>query len=77
MQGHRLGIDIRLEGIGCVGERGQGEGPSLAQSRRALLSYGGFRRNNIEGQESGGDGRAKEDLEEGASFHRLIIAFAD
>jgi len=26
MQGHCLGIDIRLEGIGCVGERGQGEG---------------------------------------------------
>jgi hypothetical protein len=22
MKGHRLGIDIRLEGIGCVGERG-------------------------------------------------------
>jgi len=26
MQGHRLGIDIRFEGIGCVGERRQGEG---------------------------------------------------
>jgi len=59
MQGHRLGIDIRLEGIGCVGERGQGEGPSLAQSRRALLSYGGFRRNDREWQEAGGDGGAK------------------
>ena len=33
MQGHRLGIDIRFEGIGCVGERGEGEWPSFAQSR--------------------------------------------
>ena len=46
MQGHRLGIDIRLEGIGCVGEWGQGERPSFAQSRQALLSYGGFRRSD-------------------------------
>jgi len=43
MQGHRLGIDVRFEGVGCVGERGQGERPSFAQSRQALLSYGGFR----------------------------------
>ena len=77
MQSHRLGIDIRLEGIGCVGERGKGEGPSFAQSRQALLTYGGFRRNDREGQEAGGDGGAKEDLEEGASFHGLIIPFAD
>ena len=56
MQGHRLGIDIRFEGIGCVGERRQGEGPSFAQSRQALLSCGGFRRNGREGQEAGGDG---------------------
>ena len=73
MQSHRLGIDIRLEGIRCIGERRQGEGPSFAQSRQALLSYGGFRRNDREGQEAGGDGGAKEDLEEGASFHGLII----
>lgn len=26
VQSHRLGIDIRFEGIGCVGERRQGEG---------------------------------------------------
>ena len=77
MQSHRLGIDIRLEGIGCVGEGRQGEGSSFAQSRRALLSYGGFRRNNIEGQEAVGDGGAKEDLEEGTSFHGLIIPVAD
>ena len=73
MQGHCLGIDIRLEGVGCVRERWQGEGPSLAHSRRALLGYGGFRRNDRVGQEAGGDGGAKEDLEEGASFHWLII----
>jgi len=77
MQSHRLGIDIRFEGIGCVGERRQGEGPSFAQSRQALLSYGGFRSNDREGQEAGGDGGAKEDLEEGASFHGLIIPVAD
>ena len=73
MQGHCLGIDIRLEGIGCVGERRQGEGPSWGRCGRSLLSYGGFRRNDREGQEAGGDGGAKEDLEEGASFHGLII----
>ena len=64
MQGHRLGIDIRFEGVGCVGERGQGERPSFAQSRQALLSYGGFRRSDREGQEAGGDGGAKEELKE-------------
>ena len=77
MQGHRLGIDIRLEGIGCVGERGEGEGPSFAQSRQALLSCRGLRRNERERQEVGGDGGAKDELEEGASFHGLIIPFAD
>jgi hypothetical protein len=51
MQGHRLGIDIRLEGIGCVGKRWQGERPSFAQSRQALLSYGGFRRSGRGKQE--------------------------
>ncbi len=56
MQGHRFGIDIRLEGIGCVGKRGEGEGPSFAQSRQALLSCRGFRRNERDGQEAGGDG---------------------
>jgi len=29
-----------------------------------LLSCGGFRRNQSEGQEAGGDGGAKEELEE-------------
>jgi len=77
MQSHRLCIDIRLEGIGCVGKRGEGEGPSFAQSRQALLSCSWFRRNERERQEAGGDGGAKEELEEGASFHSLIIAFAD
>ncbi len=77
MQSHRLGIDIRLEGVGCVGERGESEGPSFALSRQALLRYRGFRRNDREGQEAGGDGGAKEELEEGASFHSLIIAFTD
>jgi len=76
VQSHRLGIDIRLEGIGCVGERGEGEGPSFAQSRQALLSCGGFRRNDREGQEARGDGGAKEDLEKRASFHVLIIPVA-
>jgi len=56
MQGHCLGIDIRLECIGCVGKRGEGEGPSFAQSRQALLSCRGFRRNERDGQEAGGDG---------------------
>jgi hypothetical protein len=42
-----------------------------------LLGYGGFRRNDREWQEAGGDGGAKEELEEGASFHGLIIPFAD
>ena len=73
MQGHRLGIDIRFQGVGGVGERRQGEGPSFAQSRQALLSYGGFRCTEREGQEAGGDRGPKEDLEEGASFHGLII----
>lgn len=56
MQGHRLGIDIRLEGVGCVGKRREGEGPSFAQSGQALLSCSGFRRNERDGQEAGGDG---------------------
>ena len=73
VQSHRLGIDIRFEGIGRIREGGEGEGPSFAQSRQALLSYGGFRCTEREGQEAGGDGGAKEDLEEGASFHGLII----
>ena len=29
VEGHRLGIDIRLEGIGCVGKRGEGKGTFL------------------------------------------------
>ena len=64
MQGHCLGIDIRLEGIGCIGERRQREGPSFTHPRQALLSYGGFRRSDREGQEAGGDGGAKEELKE-------------
>ena len=59
MQGHCLGIDIRLEDIGCVRERRQREGTSWGRCGRSLLSYGGFRRNIREGQEAGGDGGAK------------------
>ena len=59
VQGHRFGIDIRFEGVGCVRERGQGEGPGRGWCGQSLLSYGGFRRNNREGQEAGGDGGAK------------------
>ncbi len=77
MQGHCLGINIRFKGVGCVRERGQGEGPSWGWCGQSLLSYGGFRRNNREGQEAGGDGGAKLDLEEGASFHSLIIPVVD
>ena len=67
MQGHRLGIDIRLEGIGCVGERGQGE----RSARDWGKGVGGGR-----GQ-AGGQYACQEELEERASFHSLIIAFAD
>jgi len=73
MKGHRLGIDIRFQGVGCVRERRQREGPSWGRCGRSLLSYRGFRRNDREGQEARGDGGAKEELEEGASFHGLII----
>ena len=73
MKGHCLGIDIRFQGVGCVRERRQREGPSWGRCGRSLLSYGGFRRNDREGQEARGDGGAKEELEEGASFHGLII----
>ena len=64
MQGHRLGIDIRFKGVGCVRERWQGEGPSWGRFGRSLRSYGGFRRNDREGQEAGGERGAKEELEE-------------
>ena len=63
VQGHRLGIDIRLKGIGCVGKRGEGEGPSFAQSRQALLSYGGFGLGDG-GQESRTEGGTEEEFEE-------------
>ena len=64
MQGHRLGIDVGFQGGWSVGERRKGEGPSFAQSRQALLSYGGFTRSDRGRQEAGGDGGAQEDLEE-------------
>ena len=64
MQGHRLGIYIWFKGVGGVGKGWQGERPSFAQSRQALLSYGGFRRSDRVRQEAGGDGGAQEDLEE-------------
>jgi len=59
MKGHRLVIDIRFQGVGCVRERRQREGPSWGRCGRSLLSYGGFRRNDREGQEAGGEGGAK------------------
>ena len=64
MEGHRLGVDIRFKGAGCVGERRQGEGSSWGRCGRSLRSYGGFRRKESEGQEAGSDGGAKEELEE-------------
>lgn len=63
VQGHRLGIDIRFERIGCVGKRGEGEGPSFAQSRQALLSYGGFGSGDG-GQKLRSEGGAEEEFEE-------------
>ena len=49
VEGHGFRIDIWLEGVGSVWERGEGEGadwPSSARARQALLSYGGFRCNS-------------------------------
>jgi hypothetical protein len=63
MQGHRLDIDIRLKGIGCVRERGEGERPFFAQSRQALLSYGGFGSGD-RGEKSSSEGGAEEEFEE-------------
>jgi hypothetical protein len=63
VQGHRLDIDIRLKGIGCVRERGEGERPSFAQSRQALLSYGGFGLGD-RGEESSSEGGAEEEFKE-------------
>ena len=63
MQGHRFGIDIRLEGVGGVGQRWQGEWPSFAQSRQAWLSYGGFGLGD-RGQESRSEGGAEKKFEE-------------
>ena len=62
VQGHRLGIDIRLERIGSVGKRREGEGTFLKWGRRALLSYGGFGSGNG-GQESRSEGGAEEEFE--------------
>jgi len=63
MKGHRLYIDIRLEGIGCVGERRQGEGSAWDWGK----GVGGGR------GEAGGQHSSQKELEEGASFHGLII----
>jgi len=63
MQGHGFRVDERLKGIGCVGERGEGERPSFAQSRQALLSYGGFGLGD-RGEESSSEGGAEEEFEE-------------
>ena len=63
MKGHRLYIDIRLKGIGCVGERRQGEGSARDWGK----GVGGGR------GESGGQHSSQKELEEGASFHGLII----
>jgi hypothetical protein len=63
MQGHRLGIDIRLKGIRCVRERGEGEWTFLKWGRRALLSYRGFGSGD-RGGKSSSEGGAEEEFEE-------------
>ena len=63
VQGHRFGIDIRLEGVGGVGQRWQGEWPSFAQFRQAWLSYGWFGLGD-RGQESRSEGGAEKKFEE-------------
>ncbi len=63
MEGHRFGIDIRLEGVGGVGQRWQGEWPSFAQFRQAWLSFGGFGLGD-RGQESRSEGGAEKKFEE-------------
>ena len=63
VQGHRLGIDIGLKRIGCVRKRGEGEGPSFAQSRQALLSYGGLGSGD-RGEETSSEGGAEEEFKE-------------
>ena len=65
MQGHRLCIDIRFEGIGCVGERRQVEGSAWEWGK----GVGGGR------DQAGGQHSSQKELEEGASFHGLIIPF--
>jgi hypothetical protein len=56
VEGHGLGIDVGLEGVGGVRERRKGEGagwPSSARARQALLSYGGFRCDSGRREEAG------------------------
>ena len=72
VEGHGFRIDERFQGVGGVGERGEGEGtggPSSARARQALLSYGGFRSNRGIREEAGGDGSGEEGLEEGATIN--------
>jgi hypothetical protein len=63
MQTHGFRVDIRFERIGGVGKRGEGEGPSFAQSRQALLSYGGFGLGDG-GKKSSSEGGAEKEFEE-------------
>ena len=63
MQGHRFGIDIRLKGVGCVRERGQGEGPGRGWCGQSLLSYGGFGLGD-RGQKLRSEGGAEKKFEE-------------
>ena len=67
MQGHRLGIDIRFERIGCIGKRGQGERPSFALFWQALLGCGGFCRSERERQETGSERGTEKEFEKRSS----------
>ena len=68
MQGHRLGIDVRFEGIGRIGERRQGKRPGRG--------WGSFGAGGGRGQ-AGGEHPSHKELEKRASFHGLIIPLGD
>ena len=63
MEGHCFGIDIRLEGVGGVGQRGQSEGPGYGRCGQAWLSFKGFGLGD-RGQESRSEGGAEKKFEE-------------
>ena len=75
MQAHGFRVDERFESIGCVRERGEGEGTFLKWGRRASLSYGGFGSGD-RGEESRSEGGAEEEVEEvtaGEGGHRGMM----